>query len=109
MKNIETDGRSTRKARGVGTGLSNTSPKTSRGFGYLPSSSSSLRLRLRLRLLSPLEREVLRLDRAFRSRFDSVLWVEDERDDEVRCRSERRVRVEREEREREERSLENVE
>jgi hypothetical protein len=60
-------------------------------------------------LLSPSEREVLRLDFAFRSRFDPALWVDDERDDEVRCRSERRVRVEREDREREERSLENVE
>lgn len=48
---------------------------------------------------------MLRLDFALRSRFDPPLWV----DDEVRCRSERRVRVEREDREREERSLKNVE
>ena len=47
---------------------------------------------------------MLRLDFAFRLRLDPALWVDDERDDEVRCWPERRVRVEREER-----SLENVE
>lgn len=52
---------------------------------------------------------MLRLDFAFRSRFDPALWLDDARDDEVRCRSERRVRVERENREREKRSLKNFE
>jgi hypothetical protein len=52
---------------------------------------------------------VLRLDRALRSWLDPALRLDDERAEEVRCRSERRVRIDRDDREREERSSKNVE